>query len=233
MPGVDHDLRLGSELQTVRIRRAPVRHIGGVEGRLEELVLQQHPLPVPEPLVHLGQPLGQPVLPSPDVVLPGVIGPVREPQLQIGGAGRVHDVDALQQMIKSLPPHHSVRMADAAQLVVVVLEGVGVDRPQLHATLLGVFRQRPVVVDLVPRDVQRDGRGHAGERVHLSGIVQLLPRRTRNTLLREHLEPRPRVPVRPRRRFDGLGLECGLHRGDLGHFRAPVTSGRTCWTVDL
>ena len=37
----------GAELQAVRVRRAPVRHVRGVEGRLEELVLQQDPLSSP------------------------------------------------------------------------------------------------------------------------------------------------------------------------------------------
>lgn len=222
VPGVDHDLRLRTELQAVGVGGAPVRHVGRVERRLEELVLQQHPLLVPEPLVDLGERLGQPVLPLTDVVLAGIVRTVREPQLQVPGPGRVHDVDALQQMIDRLAADRRLRVADAAQLVVVVLEGVGVDGAQLHATLLGVLREGRVVLDLVPGDVQRHGRGHPGELVDLPGVVQLLPGIARNTLLGEHLEARSRVPVRPRRRLDGLCFEGGLHRGELGHVRAPT-----------
>lgn len=125
-------------------------------------------------------------------------------------------------MIDRLAADRRVRVADAAQLVVVVLEGVGVDGAQLHATLLRVLREGRVVLDLVPGDVQRHGRGHASELVDLPGVVQLLPGIARNTLLGEHLEARSRVSVRPRRRLDGLCFEGGLHRGELGHVRAPT-----------
>ncbi len=60
----------------------PVRDVRHVEGGLEELVLQQHPLVVPESLVHLGQALGQPVLALTDVVLTGIVRTVGEPELR-------------------------------------------------------------------------------------------------------------------------------------------------------
>ena len=72
----------------VRVGGAPVRHVGRVEGRLEQLVLQQHPLVVAEPVVGLAQRLGEPVLPGADVVLARVVGAVGEPQLQVARAGR-------------------------------------------------------------------------------------------------------------------------------------------------
>ena len=42
---------------------APVRHVGGVEGGLEELVFQQQPLAVPEPVVG-GPPAPRPAGPG-------------------------------------------------------------------------------------------------------------------------------------------------------------------------
>ena len=72
--------------------------------------------------------LGQPVLASADVVLAGVVRPVREPQLEIARPGRVHDVDAGEEMVERLPADARIRVADAPEHVVVVLEDVRVDR---------------------------------------------------------------------------------------------------------
>ena len=67
-----------------------------------------------------------------------------------------------------------------------------------------MFAKLAEVVDLVPRDVQRDARGEAGERVHLGSIGDLLERIARYPELSEHLEPGARVPVGPRWHFDCL-----------------------------
>jgi hypothetical protein len=112
--------------------------------------------------VDLRQRLGQPVLAGPDVVLARVVGAVGEPQLEVARAGLVHDVDALEEVVDRLAPDPRVGVADAAEHVVVVLEDVRVDRAERHALLRRVPRQVGVVVDLVPRDVQRDGGRDAG-----------------------------------------------------------------------
>ena len=65
----------GAQLQAVRVRHAPVGDVGGVEGGLEQLVLQQDPLVLAEPLVGLAQRGGQAVLPVAQVVLPRVVHP--------------------------------------------------------------------------------------------------------------------------------------------------------------
>jgi hypothetical protein len=54
-------------------------------------------------------------------------------------AGGVHDADAFEQVVKGLAADPRVRVADAAELVVVVLEDVGVDRAEADAVALGVF----------------------------------------------------------------------------------------------
>src|SRR6202042_2430026 len=93
----------------------------------------------------------QPVLAGCDVVLAGVVGAVGEPQLQVHRTGRVHDVDALEQVIQCLAAHPRVGVGDAAELVVVVLEHVRVDGPYLDAGVTRVGGQRRVVVNAVPR----------------------------------------------------------------------------------
>src|SRR6185437_7642137 len=128
-----------------------------------------------------------------DVVLAGVVGAVGEPQLQVLRPGRVHDVDALHQVADGLAADPRVRVADAAELVVVVLEHVRVHGPDRDAVLLGERAQGRVVVDLVPGDVHRDARCHAGERVHLGRVLDLLLRRAGDPRLRENLEPGPGV----------------------------------------
>ena len=75
-----------------------------------------------------------------------------------------------------LGPDALVDVAQAAELVVVVLERVRVDRAEPHAEVLGVARELVEVVDPVPRDVQRDRRRQARVRVHLRGVGELLVR---------------------------------------------------------
>ena len=54
-----------------------------------------------------------------------------------------------------------VGVGDAAELVVGVLEEVGVDRADAQAQAFGVRAQLAEVVDGVPGEVQRDGAGAA------------------------------------------------------------------------
>ena len=239
--GVEHHQRLGSERGAVGVRGAPVGDVHRVEGRLEQLVLEQHPLIVPEPLVHLRQRLGEALLAGDDVVLAGVVGAVGEPQLQVPRAGDVHDVDALQQVVERLAPDAGVGVGDRAELVVVVLEDVGVDRPDPHAELGGVLGQLVVVVHLVPRDVQRHARRRPGERVHLGGVGDLLERITRYARLGEHLEPRAGVPERPRRQLDvevvesvGDALVASSLHSFLAHGRWNTSSRACiCWSAGV
>ncbi len=158
------------------------------------------------------RPAGRTPSAVPPTAAPGVPGsspgrgirPVGEPQRQVRRSGDVHDVDALQQVVQRLAAHRRVRVADAAQPVVVLLEHVRVDRPDLDPPLPGVRREVAVVGDRVPRDVQRHRRRHPGEAVHDRRVVDLLVGVARHALLREHLEPGARVAVRPRRRLDVL-----------------------------
>ncbi len=109
VPGVEAHERLRPQSRHVGVRGAPVRDVGVVERRLEELVLQHHPLVVTQPVVDRPQPLGQPVLPVADVALPRVVGAVGEPDLQVARARLVHDVDAREVVVHRLAPDRAGR----------------------------------------------------------------------------------------------------------------------------
>ena len=100
-----------------------------------------------------------------------------------------------------------IRIGQAAELVVLVLEHVGVDRPDPNTTVLGVPAKGVVVVGLVPRDVKGDSRGDAGEGVDLSDVVDLLVRVTGDACGGEDAETSARVAEGPAGQLDCLGLQ--------------------------
>jgi len=71
-------------------------------------------------------------------------------------------------------PHGGVGVGQGAELVGVVLEGVGVHRAECHAEVGGVAAEGRVVVALVPGDVQGDRGGQPGVLVDLGGVGDLL-----------------------------------------------------------
>jgi hypothetical protein len=163
-----------------------------------------------EHCVDLLQRVGQPLLPVAQVVLARVVGAVGQPQLQVGGAGLPHDLDALGVVLYGLAADRLVGVRERAELVVVVLEQVRVDAADLHAEVGGVLGELAEVVDLVPRDVQGDPRGDAGVLVHLRRVFELLVGVAGDAGLAEHLEPGAGVAERPRGQLDGL-LRQGVH----------------------
>ncbi len=203
--GVQADVRPVAEGEHLRVGGSPVGDVHVVERRLEELVLEDESLVVADPRVDLLQGVGEAVLAGADVVLAGVVGAVGEPDLEVARARGVHHVDALEVVVDRLLADAGIPVGQAAELVVVVLEGVGVDRAELHAEVLRVGAQRGVVVDLVPRDVQRDLRSEAGEFVDLGGIRDLLPRIAGYSGLGEYLEAGARVAEGPGGELDDLG----------------------------
>ena len=116
-----------------------------------------------------------------------------------------------------------VGVGQRAEPVVVVLEQVGVDRPDPDAEVGGVGGELAVVVDQVPRDVQRDPRRDAGVPVHLGGVLELLVRVAGDAGLAEHLEPGAGVAERPRGQLDGLLRPAPRGRGRGGRSRdSPI-----------
>jgi len=92
-------------------------------------------------------------------------------------------------MVDRLLPDAGVGVADAAEHVVVVLEGVRVDRAERDTLFRGVPRQVRVVVDLVPGNVERNGGRDTREAVDLCRVVDLLVGRPRDAFLTENVEP--------------------------------------------
>jgi hypothetical protein len=202
----------------VRVAGAPVRDVHVVERRLEELVLQHHPLLGAQALVDLREGLGETILAAADVLLARVVRPVGEPDLEVAGSGRVHDVDARQVVVDRLPPDDRVGVRERAGLVVVVLERVRVDRAEGHPLRRGEVAESCVVVHPVPGDVQRDRRGQPGELVHRRRIRDLLLDGARRARRREDLEARAGVAERPGGQLDGLLLELAEDVGaEVGH----------------
>ena len=79
VPGVDEHLSLIAKFQTHRVSAAPVRQISVIEGRLEELVLDQHAAAGGQLLVRLRQALLEIPLSPADVILARVVGTVGQP----------------------------------------------------------------------------------------------------------------------------------------------------------
>ena len=90
-------------------------HVGGVERRLEELVLEHEPLIGTEAGVDLGQRVGEPVLPVAQVALARIVEAVGQPDLEVAAAGHVHDVDALEHVGDRLGPDPLVDVGEAAR----------------------------------------------------------------------------------------------------------------------
>ena len=194
-------------------RGAPVGQVGGVEGGLEELVLDEQRLLRRQLGVDLPERVEQPPPACAQVVLAGVVRAVREPQRLGVGAERARDLEALEQVLDGLGAHAGVGMRDGAELVVGVLEEVRVDRADAQPALLHVRAQVVVVVHRVPREVHRHGAGGAGEAVHLGGVVDALADVARAARLREHAEARARVAVAPGGGLDHEVAQRGLDRG--------------------
>ena len=175
-----------------------------VEGRFEELVLQHQALIRSDSLIDLREAVSEPVLTAPDITLAGVVGAVGKPDLQVSRPGLVHDLDALEMVVDRLAAYRLIDVGQAAELVDVVLEGVGVDRAERYTKISGIVPERSVVLDLVPRDVQRNLRCKPGQFVHLGSVRELFLDGSRCARRSEHLESGTGVPERPGRQLNGL-----------------------------
>ena len=94
---VDQHARAVAELLAGQQRGAPVGEVGGVERRLEELVLDQQLLVVGQLRVDLRERVVQPRAARAEVVLARVVGAVGEPQRLRGRAERGRDPEALER----------------------------------------------------------------------------------------------------------------------------------------
>ena len=208
VPGVQADHGLLAQRGDVRVRGSPVGHIGVIERRLEELVLEHQSLVVAESRVDLPERVAEAILPSTHVVLAGVVGSLGEPDLQVARTCGVHDVDALEVMVDRLPPNALVVVGERSELVVLVLERVRVDRAQRDTEVFGVGAQACEVVDLL----ERIARGALGG---------------------PHPEPRARVAEGPGGQLDALLLEGGQYVGIENAHVASLSTAADSWLLRL
>src|SRR3954453_18288305 len=142
---------------------------------------------------------------------------------QIGGAGRPHDVEGFGGVGDRAVPHGLVGVGQGAEPVLVVLNQGRVSGTAPGAEVGGVRGELAVVLDPVPRDVQRDPRGDAGELLHLGGVLELLERVAGHAGLAEDLEAGAGVAERPAGQLDGLGGEGGEGLfAAVGHWVSPI-----------
>jgi len=220
--GVHQDLGLGPEVGCDDIGHPPVCQIGVIEGRLEELIFDQHPHPRRHPAVDLRESLQHAMFAHPEVVLTGVVGAVGEPEAQDGGADLFGDLDALQHVLHRPTPNPGIRMADAAQPVIVVLEQVGVHRSDLKPQAGGVLPQAFPIFYFIPRDVDGHRGTHACESMHHRRVRQLLVDVPGCPRPWKHLKTSAGVAITPGGRLDPLPLQGSLHRL---HIHAPAGQG--------
>src|SRR4030095_1045157 len=108
------------------------------ERRLEELVFEDQPLIAGEMAIYLCEGLGEPVLSGPEISLTWIVRAVGQPDLQIARTCLVHHVDALEIVRDCFSTYDRVNVRQAAEPVVVVLEGIAVDRSEADAHRLRV-----------------------------------------------------------------------------------------------
>ena len=200
--GVHENLRLRTEAPADERGRSPVGQIGAVEGRLEKLVLDEQPHPGREGGVELLERVGQPRVARAEIVLARVVGAVGEPEADDRRADFLGDLDALEAVVECPPSHRSVRVADAAEAVLVLAEEVRVDRSDADPLILRVRLQRTPVVHPIPGNVHGDARTGAGQAVDESGVVDAFPDVPGGARPGVHVEARARVSVAPGRRLD-------------------------------
>src|SRR4029453_17963787 len=122
----------------------------------------------------------------------------------MSGSGLIHDLDALEVMIDRLAAHRLIDMGEAAELLDVVLECIGVNRAERHTKISGIVPERAIVLDLVPRNVQRHFRCKPGQLVDLGSVGEFFLNGPRRAWRAEDLEPGAGVAESPRRQLNGL-----------------------------
>ena len=192
----------GPSRRQIESRRAPVGQIRAVEGRLEELVLDEEAQPGRERRVELLEARGQACVAPPEVVLARVVRAVGEPEADRGRSDLAGDLDALEAVLERLPANRLVRVAQAAEAVGVIAEDVRVDRADAQTLLLGEAAKLAPVVDPIPGHMERDRGAAAGEPVDERRVGDPLPHVAGRARPGEDVEARPRVAVAPRGRLD-------------------------------
>ena len=204
--GVHQHLGVRAGALAQHVGHAPIGDVGGVKGRFEGLVFDQHA----HVAAHLGvdhaQPLVKPLLAGADGACAGVAGPIGEPQREVAGAALFLDLDAVQNVRHGVAAHFGVGVAQRAVGVALILEHVGVDGADADAVLFGAGVDALDVghaVGIVPQNVDGDGGAAAGDLMDLSGICYLFGSCGGRGGLDKLAKPGPRIGETPGREFYG------------------------------
>src|SRR5690606_30705302 len=86
-----------------------------------------------------------------------------------------HNLTTFKQMIQGLLLDTAVRVAQRPKPVFVVLEDIGVDCADAYALFFGIMTHAQIVVILrtVPRDMDGNRGGNAGQFVDFCRVIQL------------------------------------------------------------
>jgi hypothetical protein len=133
VPQVDERERARPQLAGAVVARAPVVEHGRVEGRLEELVLDEQPEVVGQRRVDRAQALEIALERAPEVDLAREVAAVADPD-RVRARAELHaELEAVEVVLDGLASHGRVRVRQASELVrqllsELVLEGVRVHR---------------------------------------------------------------------------------------------------------
>jgi hypothetical protein len=158
------------------------------------------------------------------VVLPGKVRAVGKPQAENVAVDLGHDLAAFQHVIQRPLLDAGIGVAKRAELVLVILEDIGVDRADGDAAFLRILAHGGVILvgGLIPGNVNGNRRRHAGQLVHHSSVVQLLLCSRRRPPPGKRLEARAAVGIAPTRRFDLLLLQRRLNRRHIQAIRLEL-----------
>ena len=211
--------------------RPPIRDHGRIEGRLVELVLEEHPPVAGQARIDLGKRLEIPVEHAIEVRLAGEVGAVGDPHRQRLRAELLADLDAFEIMRDRLVPHGLRRVGQRAELVGellpgLVLKGVGIDRVEADAERLGEFGERAIIADLVPREMRRAGRRGARELLDRRAVLELVEHVARLAGAGKAGEARAAGADAPGRHGDAEGGDLGGDRLDVEPAPRELSSER-------
>src|SRR5271165_2982905 len=109
-------------------------------------------------------------------------------------------------MLDGLAAYTGLGMCQAAELIGVLLEEIGIDGTDPQPQSLCIVSCGLPVIRLIPGNVQRDSRTCPGEPVDDGGVLQLLVQITRRSRPGEDFKACAGIAVTPGWRFDGKGL---------------------------
>ncbi len=179
MAQVHQALRLGPQLLRRQDARPPVGDHRRIEGRLVQLVLQQHAPVARQGGVDARGAVQIAIQRSAEILLAREVGAIADPHGDGLGSQHLTDPDALDVVLHGLRPDRGIGGRQAACAIGVglaglVLEGVGVHGVEAEPQSFRLLAKAGVVLDLVPGEVRRDPRGHPAQLLDQGAVLELL-----------------------------------------------------------